>query len=141
MEEVIPDGYTDLGWLPEEISEIQELNSLSVLAKESYLNDILRGEIGNELVCMGYERGWIEMELFENMVEHPNQIRDGGGGALLLICQDGGYWESADKYIEDRYYAMRIIPVTDKDGNSFWEFVDFDLQYNLKRQDYILWKS
>ncbi len=90
---------------------------------------------------MGYERDWIEMELFENMVEHPNQIRDGGGGALLLICQDGGYWEYADKYIEERYYAMRIIPVTDKEGNSFWEFVDFDLQYNLKRHDTVFWRS
>ncbi|MBE6312916.1 MAG: hypothetical protein E7076_07170 [Bacteroidales bacterium] len=141
MEEVIPQGYIDLSWLPSEFLTLQGLDIKTVLAKKTYISSLINGAIGNELVRMGYERNWIEMELFESIVENPRQIRDGGANALLLIRRGGGYWVSADTYFDVRYYAMRIVPFVDKDGNKFWEFIDFDFDYNINRQDTVLWKS
>ena len=45
---------------------------------------------------------------------------------------------SPEVYVKESDYAMRIEPVT-VNGIDFWEFVDIDLHYNLKRNDPVLW--
>ncbi|MBO4370794.1 MAG: hypothetical protein J5808_05480 [Paludibacteraceae bacterium] len=139
MEEVlIPQGYIDLGRLMQDFVEEHSLNRSSVLMKQSFLETIVNGPIGSRLFQVGFERGLLVFDLFESIIDSPSQIRSSSGRSLLLIRHYGSFLVSPEVYVKESDYAMRIEPVT-VNGIDFWEFVDIDLHYNLKRNDPVLW--
>ena len=141
MEEEVkfPDGYCEVSSLPSTFVEEYELETDVIIVKKSYLEQLRNGEFGNLLDSMGFDRYFIEENFLVSFAQDPLQIREMGGGALLLADMYGGYWTDSSSFHEPRCFAMRIVPV-EIEGGRFWEFVDFDLHYNLKRKDRVLWK-
>lgn len=137
--EYSPEGYSNFGTLSTKAVRDLELKDLSMLMKDSFVEEIEQGEIGKFLHNANYDYAFMGIEMFINLIEYPQQIRDGGGDALLLIQAFDGYTEYG-KSIDPYCISLRIIPITDENGNEFWECIDVETHYNLHRKDAILWK-
>ena len=112
----IEDEYTDWGGIDKEIRNALDLPDI---------NDI-------DYDCLG-------IDSLANVVEFPTEVRD-GGNTLILIKAFKDYNLMCNA-MDERCYALRIKRQKDETGNDFWECIDFETHYNLKRRDPILWTA
>ena len=131
--------YTDWGNLSQEACNDLGIESHTVYIKNSYVEEIDHGPIGKYLRTNDIDYDCLGIDMFVNLVEFPIQIRDGGGGALILINWSDGF-KYQGKLTGKFSYALRIITNYDLEGNPFLEVVDIDIDYNMKRNDPILWE-
>ena len=135
----IEDEYTDWGGIDKEIRNALDLPDIPVLIKNSYISDIMNNSHGQFLRTHDIDYDCLGIDSLANVVEFPTEVRDGGNTLILikafkdynLMCND----------MDERCYALRIKRQKDETGNDFWECIDFETHYNLKRRDPILWTA
>lgn len=137
-DDFISDGYTYCGDIAENVVAELELSDWPVLMKDVYAAEIANGPIGKFLRMADIDYGCVGTDMFISVVGTPQQVRDGGGGALLFVTPFDGFTEYGKK-VDAWCYAMRIVPVS-VDGYDFGECVDFETHYNLYRNDAVLWE-
>ena len=137
--EQIENEYFEIGRMPQEVLMAVGVDDWPIKIKESELS-----AFGND--ARGKEMDRLDLDTycggccarFDMMVNNPHQVRDAGRGMLLLVQSFDGYFVEGD-YVDKICFAMRITKAVDNNGDCFWEFVDIDLHYNLKRNDPVLW--
>lgn len=144
MEEIdeiyVFEGYTYCGNIPENLQIALEMKGLPVFMKNSYAKEIECGAIGSFLRIVDVDYQCLGTDMFINLIEYPEQVRDGGDGALLFVRSFDAY-EEYGKKVEPRCYSMRIVLSLDEKGHEFWECIDFETHYNLYCNDTILWNG
>lgn len=135
-----PKGYTYLGWFSEDASEFLEAKYLPILIKDEFLQELKNGEVGKfvrindfDAFCLGLD------EILGLAAEYPYQIRDGGGGISYLCIRPVEGYVDYGKVVKDYCYMLRIVPAQSEDGEEFWECIEVETNYNLYRNDAVLW--
>ena len=137
-ETFVPKGYTYYGNISEELQINLELKDLPVLIKDSFEQEILNGPRDKFIRMADMDYDSIGTDIFMNLVEYPHQVRNGGGNMLLLVQSFPAYKISDGMSVKEKCYAMRIAPTSNE---NYWEVIDFEVKYNLNRNDQILWEK
>lgn len=114
------------------------IDDLPLVMKYSLNEKIAHGDIYRELSKRDDDYIYFGESHFSIFAEYPYQVRDGGGGSLLLIRDYNGRIYQGEK-IAPEAYALRIVRIVYDLGRDCWEAVDFDINYNMKRNEEILW--
>lgn len=135
----INDEKIELAYFPDGVVNCLNLDSGLVMIGQSLLDGLYKSSTGIYLKNNDYDCSELGLTfLFESLIGNPDQIREGGGGALLVVRS---YVETMHYKNIPVCYALRIAPAQDENGNRFYEVQDIDIHYNLKRQDRVLWKK
>lgn len=134
----INDEKIELAYFPDGIVDCLSLGSGLVMIGVPILDGLYKSSAGQYLKNNDYDCRELGLEfLFEDLIAYPDQIREGGAGALLVVRSSV---EMVDHRIIPACYALRIAPAQDENGNRFYEVQDIDIHYNLKRHDRVLWE-
>lgn len=137
-EYVLPDGYDDMGTLSEEVVSALEIEDLPVLIRVADEEEIQKGPIGAYLSKNDLDYNCIGLDLLLNVLQYPQQVRDGGGDALLFVRKFKGFY-SEGQLLDNLCYAIRLVKDVDENGFRFWSIIHLDVRYTMLRKDPILW--
>lgn len=133
------ENYYALGELSEEVAQALKINVLGVYIKESFAQEIENGEIGKFLKENDFDYECLGVDFFMFFATSPHQVRDGGGGNLIL-CHHFNSYIIEGISTKEKNYALRIKLSQLENGFKFWECIGFDTNYNPKQNDVILWE-
>lgn len=140
IEKYIPNGYIDIGVLPDEVVYNMNLDNNIVLIEASFAEEIDKGSIGQFLRKADIDYECLGINMLSSVIEYPQQVREGGEDTLLLIKSFSGYAEYG-KTITPYCLALYIVLMIDEKGQVFWKCINVETHYNFYRKDTILWES